>query len=91
MIAATAKIGGSMGRPRTRPTFKRDTPRRKFVHRLHDVVGRRTFQEIADVVGVSRITVSKWFSGDNLPDLDYWPKLAKALGLKDWRDLLPPS
>lgn len=91
MAGRGSTLVGSMGRPRTRPKFKRDTPRRKFVHHLHDVVGRRTFQEIADVVGVSRITVSKWFSGDNLPDLNYWPKLAKALGLKDWRDLLPPS
>ncbi len=81
--------GAVMGRKRTRPTFKRDTPRHKFVHHLHDLAGTRTFQEIADAVGVAKITVAKWFNGDNLPDLDYWPDLAKAMGLKNWRDLLP--
>lgn len=92
MATAAKKMKGSkranMGRKKVRPEFKRDTPRHKFVHRLHDLAGERTFEEIANAVGVSKVTVSKWFSGDNLPDLDYWPKLAKALGLSDIRDLL---
>lgn len=92
------KVGGSdspqranMGRKRTRPAFKRDTPRHRFVHHLHDITPDSvTFQMIADAIGVAKITVAKWYSGDNLPDLDYWPKLAKVLGLADYRDLLPP-
>lgn len=81
--------GSEVGRKRTRPSFKPDTLRHRFSHRLHDLAGDMTFDQIANAVGVSKITVSKWFSGDNLPDLEYWPKLAKALGLKDYRDLLP--
>lgn len=82
--------GRTVGRNRSLPKFKANTPRRKFAHRLHQLAGKRTLAQIAEDVGVEAVTVSKWFSGDNLPDLDYWPKLATALGLSDWRDLLPP-
>jgi hypothetical protein len=34
--------------------------------------------------------VRKWCRGDMTPHLEHWPRLAKALGLSDWRDLLPP-
>ena len=83
--------GGDVGRKRQRPDIKQDTVRHKFAHRLHDLAGGRTYAQIAEVCGTSTETVSKWFAGENLPDLDYWPKLAKALGLKDYRELLPPK
>lgn len=94
-MATAVKMGGpsirsDVGRKRIPPKFKPNTPRRKFAHRLHALAGKRTLGEIADAVGVEVVTVSKWFRGDNLPDIDHWPKLALALGLKDWRDLLPP-
>lgn len=86
-----SKPGGDVGRKRIRPSFKPNTVRRKFAHRLHDLADGLTYADIAKVCGTSTETVSKWFAGENLPDLEYWPKLAKALGLSDYRELLPPA
>lgn len=87
--------GGIVGRKRTRPTFKKPTLREKFALRLHDLAdaaGSPTYERIATAVGVSKIAVVKWFSGERFPaDMDQLPKLASVLGLKDYRDLFPPS
>jgi transcriptional regulator with XRE-family HTH domain len=83
--------GGDVGRKRSLPKFKPNTVRRRFAFRLHELADSVTYEQIAASVGVSKITVAKWFAGKNTPDLEYWPALAKAFGLKDYRDLLPPS
>jgi transcriptional regulator with XRE-family HTH domain len=39
-----------------------------------------TQQQLADVMGVKRTTVSMWESGASLPSADKLPKLARVLG-----------
>ncbi|GFI61121.1 hypothetical protein IMSAG049_00274 [Clostridiales bacterium] len=40
-----------------------------------------TQQEIADVLGISNKTVSKWETGLGCPDLSLWPELSVILGV----------
>ena len=90
MVVSTK--GGAVGRKRTRPNFKRPTIRERFALRLHDLAdaaGSPTYDRIAESVGVSKIAVAKWFSGDRFPDLEHLPKLAAVFGLKDYRELFP--
>lgn len=47
-----------------------------------------TQQEVAKKVGVSRVTICRWESGDRMPTPDYIRKLSKAVGLS-WRRLRP--
>jgi transcriptional regulator with XRE-family HTH domain len=79
-----------VGKTRHVPTGKPKTPRERFAARLRELLGDRPASFLADAVGVKPDAVLKWLRGANTPDLDYWPKLAKAFGLDDWRDLLPP-
>lgn len=98
-VSATTMAGFSehgkastVGRKRVRPQFKKPTPRQKLALHLYDLAEKSglTNAEIAKKVGCSAVAPAKWFSGENAPDVDYWPALAKALGLHDWRELLPP-
>ncbi|MGC4002849.1 MAG: helix-turn-helix transcriptional regulator [Pirellulales bacterium] len=50
-----------------------------------------TATELAEAVGKGRATVFQWLRGDLIPSLDHWPTIAKALGLKSWQQLVPPS
>lgn len=85
--------GGHVGRKRTRPTFKPTTIRRKFCLRLHDLADLSgvSSDDIAQSCKTSKANVSRWFSGESMPDIEMWPALAKSLGLADIRDLLPLS
>lgn len=85
-----------MGSKRPMPSKRTSKPvddltpaERKFVLHLAALVGDRA-GKVAEDVGVSHDAVLKWCRGSTLPKLQHWPKLAKALGLKDWRELLPP-
>lgn len=40
-----------------------------------------TQQELADKVGVTIATISKWETGTGIPEAGYYGKLAKALGI----------
>lgn len=95
MTTATATMGGStesrtVVRKRTSKPG-RDLPLtlRKFAEHLSALVGDDAVK-VARAVGVSPDSVRKWCRGDMVPHLDHWPRLAKAVGLKDWRNLLPP-
>ena len=88
-MAATMTKVKRVGRKRKPFTGKPKTPSDKFAVRLGALVGDDA-QRVASDVGVSYDAVLKWCRGDNIPDLDRWPALAKSLGLKDWRELLPP-
>lgn len=85
--------GAHVGRKRTRPKFKATTLRRKFCLRLHDLADAAgvTGDDIADSCKTTKATVSKWFTGRTVPDIEDWPALANALKLANIRDLLPPS
>jgi hypothetical protein len=82
--------GPKVGKTRHVPTGKPKTPREKFAARLRELAGSRPASEIATAMDLTPDTVLKWLRGDRTPDLDLWPDLAKVLGLKDPRDLLPP-
>lgn len=79
-----------VGKSRHVPTGKPKSPREKFAARLRELVGDKPASEIAKAMDLTPDTVLKWLRGDRTPDLDLWPDLAKVLGLKDPRDLLPP-
>jgi transcriptional regulator with XRE-family HTH domain len=81
----------SVGKKRAVTTDKPKTLKERFAANLRLLAGERPASSIADSMGVTPDTVLKWLRGDRTPDLDTWPSLAKALNLKDWRDLLPPS
>lgn len=88
MTTATATMG-RVGRKRIPPAGRPKTLREKLAARLRKLAGTRPAHEIAAKVGVSVNTVLKWLKAENTPDLEYWPDLAAALGLDDYRDLLP--
>ena len=84
------KKGRPVGRKRTRkPPKELSAVERAFANHLAKLVGDRS-KDVAGAVGVSHDAVLKWCAGDSLPTLDRWPKIAKALGLRDYRELLPP-
>lgn len=62
----------------------------KFAQNLHRLAKDVTYQEIADACGVTHQAVGKWFRGDDVPAFDFWPALAKCLGVTI-HDLLPPK
>jgi hypothetical protein len=82
-------VSRSVGRKRT-STPSDDLPptTRKFAEHLASLIGDDSIR-VAKAVGVSADAVRKWCRGDSLPHLEHWPRLAKAVGLKDWRELLP--
>lgn len=90
-----SKVGGSskglhVGRKRTaKPPKTLSNAERKFALRLSELIGDNA-PAVAEKVGVSSDAVRKWCAGDSVPSLDKWPKIAAAVGLKDYRDLLPP-
>lgn len=80
----------SVGRKRTsKPSDDLPPTSRRFAEHLSELVGGDAIR-VARAVGVSPDSVRKWCRGDMIPHLEHWPRLAKALGLKDWRHLLPP-
>jgi hypothetical protein len=79
----------TMAKKRTIPKGKPRTLRQRFAARLRDLAGDRTTIDLGEAIGVNHETVRLWLRGDRLPDLDQWPALAKALGVADYRDLLP--
>lgn len=82
--------GRGMGRKRTtKPPKNLALPLRRFAEHLSTLVGDSA-PRVAEAVGVSSDSVRKWCRGDMVPNLEHWPKLATAVGLSDWRELLPP-
>lgn len=92
MGAIARKMVGSMGRPRKRPEYKSPTYRERFVLRLFDLAEASGLSNdaIARAVKVKPITVSKWLQGKNVPDMKYWPRLAKVFRITV-RELPPES
>jgi transcriptional regulator with XRE-family HTH domain len=38
-------------------------------------------EELADLIGVKAMTVSRWERGDHLPRKKHWPKIEEATGI----------
>jgi hypothetical protein len=95
MQAVARKMGGppkgrTVGRRRTtKPSRDLPVAQRKFAEHLSKLVGDDSIR-VAAAVGVTPDAVRKWCAGHAVPSLEYWPKLSAALGLADWRELLPP-
>src|SRR5689334_9250800 len=89
-----AKAAGSKPRGPSRagqPKEVRGTPAGKFGQRLEElmVAAGLTTTELAERIGVTPDVVRKYIQGRVTPVIDRWPTVAKALGLKNAKDLLP--
>ena len=71
------------------PVLNVRSPRGMFAKRLRELAGDMTPAELAAKIGCSDDTARKYLTGKRVPDLNSWPKIAKALGLRYWQDLLP--
>lgn len=84
---------GTMGKKRAAQppieTQAEPSMRERFAENLRELAKDRQAHEIASRAGVTTDAVLKWLRGETLPDLDKWPALARAIGLKDYRKLLP--
>jgi len=81
-----------MGRKRLgQPKDVRNTVAGKFGQRLEQLATEAglTTAEFADRAGVTEDAIRRYFRGADVPRLDRWPEIARALGLKNAKDLLP--
>ncbi|MBA3313522.1 MAG: helix-turn-helix transcriptional regulator [Planctomycetaceae bacterium] len=67
------------------------TPTGLFAANLERLMQKAKLEpdEFAKRIGVSTDAVYKYIRGTNTPDLDRWPDIARVLGLKNARNLLP--
>ena len=90
------KMDGSQKGPkvgRKRQPISKDllkTPSGKFAVRLAGLMEAAGIdaKELGDKIGKSSDTVHVYLAGKAVPHLDDWPKIAKALGLDHYRELL---
>jgi transcriptional regulator with XRE-family HTH domain len=81
-----------MGRKRAgQPRAVRNTVAGRFGRRLEQLATAAglTTAEFARKAGVTEDAIRKYYRGTDTPRLDRWPRIARALGLKNARDLLP--
>lgn len=81
-----------MGRKRAgQPRGVRNSPAGKFGKHLEQlaIAAGLTTADLAKRAGVTEDAIRKYFRGVDVPRLDRWPRLARALGLKNAKDLLP--
>jgi ribosome-binding protein aMBF1 (putative translation factor) len=66
------------------------TPSGKFAVRLSSLMEAAGLdaKELGAKIGKSSDTVHVYLAARAVPHLDDWPRIAKALGLSDYRDLL---
>lgn len=86
-----------MPRPRKEIDPKSKEYGDRFALRLRDLLDRRKLNaaEFLDRVRAAGVDVSaeairKWIAGDHLPRPQDMPAIGTVLGLRDYRDLLPP-
>lgn len=72
--------------PRTR-THARSNPRAAVVRALR-AYAYLSADELAELAGVHRSTISRWESGEWLPDDDQLQRVAAVCGMPAWRMLL---
>jgi transcriptional regulator with XRE-family HTH domain len=81
-----------MGRKRSgQPRAVRKTVAGRFGQRPEQLATAAglTTAEFARKAGVTEDAINKYFRGTDVPRLDRWPRIARALGLKNAKDLLP--
>lgn len=65
--------------------------RGEFTAHLRKLAAGRTPEEMSVVLGCTVDAARKYLRGDRIPPIESWPEYAKALGLSDWRELIPPK
>lgn len=80
-----------MGRKRAKIDKKPRTPSQMVCARIAELAGDRASKELALISGHNVTSWDHWRGWRRCPDIDDWPAIAKALGLRDWRDLVPPK
>jgi ribosome-binding protein aMBF1 (putative translation factor) len=93
-LMAMQSRGGAktVGRKREgQPKSVRGTPAGKFGQRLEALMMRAglTTTELSARIGITPDTLRKYIRGVLTPDIDRWPDVARALGLKNAKELLP--
>ena len=95
MSAATkikpSQKGPKVGRKRQPiPKELLKTPSGKFAVRLQGLMEAAGLdaKELGDKIGKSGDSVRLYLTARVVPHIDDWPKLAKAVGLSDYRELL---
>lgn len=86
------KAGSLAGRKRTGPAEGiKKTPAAKFGMHLEQLVNGSgmTVAEFASKVKKSEQAVWSYFRGTRVPHINDWPRIAKALGLEEIRELVP--
>ena len=90
-MVAASKIGRVGRRRKPMPKEVRKTLAGRFGLRLeyHLLNSGLSVDEFADAIGKTEEAVRTYLRGTSVPPLQEWPKIAKALGLQSYRDLLP--
>lgn len=85
--------GGRVPRPR-KELSKRElkTFRGRFAAHLESLMEAAGFtkDDLAEETGLGEATIRKWLRAEGTPDFPSMEKVADALGLDDYRLLLPP-
>ena len=58
---------------------------------LQKLMQGRDVEEVAELVGVSRATMFNYLGGTTTPSDTIRDRIAQAIGLRDFRDLMPPD
>ena len=69
------------------------TPKGRFAMHLAALMQQRAIDNktLADRLGIGEATVRKWLRAESVPETLDLEALGKALGLLDYRSVLPPS
>jgi transcriptional regulator with XRE-family HTH domain len=94
----TTKMGGSQRAamsPRPRKELTKDdlkTFRGRFAAHLMALMesAGKTNTDIANATGLGEPAVRRWLRGEGVPELSVLESIADALGVADYRELLPP-
>ena len=81
-----------MGRKREgQPKEVQNTPAGKFGQHLEELMAKAGIEpnELAEAVGVTPGAVRFYLRGVSVPEFAKWPAIAKALKLKNVRELVP--
>lgn len=65
------------------------TPEGQCALYLQRLLDNRDVDDVADAIGKHRSTLFKYLSGDTTPSDSVRNEIAKVIGLRDYRDLMP--
>lgn len=92
MTGTATKIKPTMGKKaKSLSAADRRTFKGRFAIRLAELMDARGLSatSLAALIDVDEPAIRKWLRADGLPELKQIEPLGKALGLKDYREVLP--